>query len=119
MEEEKVVVKKKNNSSKANDKPKFDVNDNKIRDKFVQKVKKKFPKITVVNKKTGRKGINSTEPLIKFGKRNLMICAPSGKANWSAYQFGAKEKTIVRIIDNEDEIMDWITKRISELDKEK
>ena len=99
----------------------FKIGNNTIRDKFVKQVLKDIPGIEVVNKKTGRKPPNDVEPLIKFGKRNIMICAPSSQSLWSAYQFRADGKQIIRVTDEntQNQVKQWIISRVQELKQAK
>ncbi|EMR75619.1 hypothetical protein MBGDF03_01241 [Thermoplasmatales archaeon SCGC AB-540-F20] len=102
---------------KAGKQPEFKIEDNTIRDGFIKQVQKDIPGIEIVNKKTGRKPPNDFEPLIKLGKRNIMICAPSSQSLWSAYEFRADGKQIIRVTDEkiQNQVKQWLMSRVQEL----
>jgi len=116
----KEPVKGSKKADKSNQQQEFKVNDNSIRDKFIKRVQKEIPEVEVVLKKTGRKHPNDYEPLLKFGKRNLLICAPSGTAFWSAYQFKPSGRVIVRVTDEsiQNLILHWLKERVEQLKEE-
>lgn len=106
-------------SEKAGKPEQYKVDNNTIRDNFVKQVQKEISGIEVVLKKTGRKEPNDVEPLLKFGKRNVMICAPSSQGWWSAYKFGPDGRQIVRVTDEkiQNEVFNWVKSRVVELEQ--
>ena len=119
-QKDKESVKDSKKAGESNQQQEFEVTDNTIRDKFIKRVQKELPELEVIQKKTGRKEPNNVEPLLKFGKRNLLICAPSGTAFWSAYQFKPSGRVIVRVTDEsiQNLILHWLKDRVEQLKKE-
>jgi len=117
-----VLDKKDKQKSKEPEKQlELKIENNTIRDNFIKQIQKDIPGIEVVNKKTGRKSPNDVEPLIKLGKRNIMICAPSSQGWWSAYQFRADGKQIIRVTDEntQNQVKQWLMSRVQEFQQKK
>jgi len=119
-QKDKEPIKGSKKADKSNQQQEFKVKDNTVRDNFIKQVQKEIPEIQIIEKKTGRAKPNHIEPLLKYGKRNLLICAPSGTAFWSAYQFKPSGRVIVRITDDsiQNLILHWLKERVEQLKKE-